>query len=168
MFFWILAFMLFLGIFLILLEVIVPHGLSMIAGFAVIAFSVYYCFRQAPGLVLPYLVFALIIAGVCAYVVFRTGIRTMTLGAAPPDHPAQSDGASPREEPKIGQRVRVSQPLRPTGMIECGGKHWPARAFRSEIEFKIGEEVEIRERDSIYLVVDRPAAPRLNPASDKG
>lgn len=149
--FWLIVLLLFVGIILIILEAVVPHGLSVIAGLAVIAISVYVCyFSYGPQLGTIYLVISIFLSATAAYIVFRSSIRFLAL------HPAESKTTpkSGANEPALGEVLRVTQPLRPTGTVEWRGRRFPARSLRPEIEVPVGAQVHLRDHDSVYLLVD--------------
>lgn len=149
--FWLIVLLLFMGIILIILEAVVPHGLSVIAGLAVIATSVYLCYyAYGPQLGTIYLVISLFLSATAAYIVFRSSIRFLALRPADPKPNPKASAA----EPQVGEVLRVTQPLRPTGTVEWRGRRFPARCLRPEIELPVGAEVQLRAHDSVYLLVD--------------
>lgn len=156
--FWVVVFLLFFGIMLILAEVIVPHGISIVAGLLVIAGSIFICYKTyGPGLGTIYMIVSVAFAGIASYFVFRSGISFLALhpprpeGGAAPAAPAQNGG---EERPAPGALLRVSQPLRPTGTVEWRGRRFPARSLRPERESAVGEQVRLCDWDSIYLLVE--------------
>lgn len=148
--FWVIVLLLFLGIMLILLEVVVPHGISIIAGVLVIGYSGYLCYQlYGPGRGGLYVLVSSLLATGAAVHVFRSGLRWMAL---PPR--SQSAAATHGVYPALGEWLKVIQPLRPTGTVEWQGRRFPARSLRPEIESRIGEEVQLKDQDSIYLLVE--------------
>lgn len=150
--FWVIVLLLFLGIILIILEAVVPHGLSVIAGLGVISVSIYLCYKgYGAQLGSIYLVISAFMAFSAAFVVFRSSIRYMAL------HPQDKGGGSAKRsgnEPPVGEWLRVIQPLRPTGTVEWQGRRFPARSLRPEVEVPVGARVRLQDYDSVYLLVD--------------
>lgn len=154
--FWLIVLLLFIGIILIILEAVVPHGLSVIAGVGVIAVSVYLCFKSY-GMQLGtiYLVISLLLSFSAAFVMFKSSIRFLALH--PWDEREREAGEpKPAEatEPLLGEWLRVTQPLRPTGTVEWRGRRYPARSLRPELEIPVGARVRLHDHDSVYLLVD--------------
>lgn len=155
MIFWLIVLLLFFGIILILLEVIVPHGLSILAGVAVIAVSCYLCYASfGVRLGTIYLVFSIVLAVAAAYVVFRSSIRFMALHPLDDKAGRGTAAGAADQEPQLGEWLSVIQPLRPTGTVQWRGRRLPARSLRPEVEIPVGARVRLMERDSVYLLVE--------------
>jgi len=155
--FWLILILLFFGIFLILIEVYAPHGISMIAGLGVIIYSIYLCYTQ-PGvsvhLATVYMLGALVVAGGAAYYALKTGMKFLVFKEIKPAKGQSDTNGTVSSQPALGQVVEVVQPLHPTGTVIWEGSRLPARTLRPENESKTGEKVIIRGTDSIYLLVE--------------
>ena len=155
--FWLILILLFFGIFLMMIEVYAPHGISMIAGLGVIAYSCYLCYSE-PGvstqLATVYMVGALTVATGAAFFILRTGMKLLVFKVRKPDKGRLPDGQPAAGQPGLGQLVEVIQPLHPTGTVFWEGNRLPARTLRPEIESPVGEKVIVRGRDSIYTLVE--------------
>lgn len=151
--FWLIFLLLVAGLILILLEAVVPHGLSMIAGLIVIGFSLYVAVRQdwSPQLTALYMVLALVFASGTAWLTLRSGVGLIAL--RPPGGTAVAEG------PNVGEELQVIQPLRPTGSVLWQGRRLAARSLRPEVETPVGQSVVLRDRDSIYLLVEPLSRP---------
>lgn len=149
-FLWI--FLIFLiGMVMIILESVTPWGIAGVFGFGLIIYSGWLAIDAVgPELGTIYCVMALGAAGLLMRTALRTGVEFMQL--KPPERAAAMRAAA--EGPAVGEIARVVQPLRPTGTIEWNSKRYPARAFSVELEFAIGTRVRIRERDSVFYLVD--------------
>jgi membrane-bound ClpP family serine protease len=143
--FWTILLLLFLGLVLILLEVLLPYGISFIAGVFVIGVAVYKLYQEDPRSGMALLMVALPVAGGLAWYVFRSGIRLVSLEppAADPTPAGPPDGAS----------VTVSQTLRPTGTVTWEKGRYAARTVQIETEIPAGRRVRVVGRESIYLLV---------------
>lgn len=155
--FWLILILLLFGIFLMMIEVYAPHGISMIAGLGVIAYSCYLCYTE-PGvsvqLATVYMAGALAVAAGAAFFIMRTGMRLLVFKGIRPDKGKLPDGLPVASQPGLGQLVEVVQPLHPTGTVLWEGNRLPARTLRPEIESPVGEKVVVRGRDSIYTLVE--------------
>lgn len=153
--FWLLLLLLFAGLFLVLLEVIIPFGISFISGLIVIGLAMYLGYQQfEAGERIFYLSTALVLAAMAAYVAQRSGIKWLTLRQpkANPDEAPPPANNQPR--PTVGEIAEVVQPLRPTGTILWQQQRFPARTLRPEIESHLGDRVEIKGVDSIYYMTE--------------
>ncbi len=153
--FWIIALLLLVGIFLMMLEIVLPYGMSFIAGLCVIGLSCYLAFRAySPGEALIYVVAASALSGGCAFYIFRSGIR-LTAQQTPPPPPREVPAdEQARERPGVGEIVEVVQVLRPTGTVRWRNHRFPARSARQEEEVTVGVTVRVKGHDSSYLIVE--------------
>ena len=153
--FWIIALLLLIGIFLMMLEIVLPYGLSFIAGLCVIGLSCYLAFREySPGEALIYVVAAAALSGGCAYYIFRSEIRLTALQTPPPPPREVPADQQPHERPGVGEIVEVVQVLRPTGTVRWQNHRFPARSVRQEEEVEVGASVRVKGHDSSYLLVE--------------
>lgn len=153
-------FLFVVGLIAILLEAVLPMGISAIVGILAITFSGYLAFDQY-GFKLG-AIYCLIAAGIAVVVVrfaVKSGLDLMTL--SPPGR-SRKKGADPEDRapealpfPSIGEVAEVVQPLRPTGTIEWEGQRLPARASLPEHEYSVGTLVRIEGKDSIFWVVGK-------------
>lgn len=149
-----------IGIFLIVLEAIVPFGLAAIAGVGIIAFSVYLAFTNfSLTIAILYCVVALVVALLVVRYSIRYGLDFMSL--APPamkkNRPITTQTPMDRE-PAMGDVVKVIQPLRPTGSIEWEHRRLAARTLRPEKITPVGAHVRIAGKDSTFWLVEEVAA----------
>ena len=151
------------GLIAILLEAVVPFGISAILGVGAIAFSGYLAFDHfgfAQGVI--YCVIAAGIAGILVRFAVKSGLSIMTL--SPPGRAGKKGNRGAGGEsteagvPKMGEMAKVVQPLRPTGTIEWEGQRLPARASLPEFEYPVGTLVRIEGKDSIFWTVVEGAA----------
>lgn len=143
-----------LGVFAIVLETVLPFGLSATAGFAMIALSGYLAFHEySPAVASMYCLLALGLSLVLARVAFVNGVKILSLT---PPAPRTSDGANGQDRPTpgVGDTAIVVQPLRPTGTIEWQGQRLPARSALVEREISAGKSVRISGRDSVYWLAE--------------
>lgn len=157
--FWLIVLLLFIGIILIILEAVVPHGLSVLAGVGVIAVSVFLCYREyGVQLGTIYLVISLLLSFSAAFVMLKSSIRLLALQPSEERERESESGEEPKapasNEPLVGEWLRVTQPLRPTGTVEWRGRRYPARSLRPELEIPVGARVRLHDHDSVYLLVD--------------
>ncbi|HOE96933.1 MAG TPA: hypothetical protein PLS90_11265 [Candidatus Sumerlaeota bacterium] len=165
--FWILVLLLFIGILFFLMEILLPYGLSFLAGVIVIGFGAWLAFRHFdPGLGMLYLLAAGLISGGAAWWLFSSGERLLALPPPSPDT-APPPQADTDRRPPIGALVDVVQPLRPTGTILWNGRRHAARSLIQEAESPIGARVRVTDYDSTFVVVeplrDDPARPEPPP-----
>lgn len=146
------------GLIAILLEAVMPFGISAIAGILAIGFSGYLAIDQY-GLKLG-AIYCLIAAGIAVVVVrfaVKSGLDLMTLSPPGRSRKKGAETADRQPEalpfPSIGEIAKVVQPLRPTGTIEWEGQRLPARATLPEHEYSAGTLVRIDGKDSIFWVV---------------
>jgi membrane-bound ClpP family serine protease len=155
----ILIFLLFIvGMILIIIEMITPHGISAFVGAGLIIFSCYLAvqrFGVEAGILYSVMAFGL--ASAISWLVLKNGINFLRLppprkskNPTPPPGPTASTA-----DPAVGDILRVVQPLRPTGTVEWNGRRFAARAINPHEEYGVGEAVVLRDRDSIYLIVER-------------
>ena len=149
--------LLIIGIVLILLEAVLPHGISFLVGVGVIGFSIYLCFRESgPAAGIFYFLLALSMAGTAVFFSMKAGMKMLTL--RPPKSlktpPAEKGRKDEEPWPKVGQEVEVVQPLHPTGTVIWEDRRFPARTIEPEHESKVGDRVRVQGRDSIYVIVD--------------
>ena len=153
--FWLIVAMLIIGIILILLEAVVPFGLSIISGGVIIAASAWLCFHEyGPVGGGFYLAVSLAFSIGAAVWCFRSGLSWLALKPPETSAKGQKTQAPRNAMPRQGDRGRVLQPLHPTGSIMCGGQRWAARTLNPEQELGVGCEVVIQGVDSIYLLVE--------------
>lgn len=152
--FWVALLLLVIAIFLILLEVVAPFGISFFGSVILIGLATYLMWQHDPEKGLFFLIIAAPLAAFMAYWVFRRGIDWMTLGPPKPDPEIQVKSVPEEERPNKGETVKVVQPLHPTGTVIWNKRRLAARTLRPEIESKIGEMVVVRGMDSIYLLVE--------------
>ena len=150
---WVIILLLVVGLTLIMLEAVLPYGVSATVGIACIVGSVYYAFVQfGPELGVVYLLLLAPTAGGILWIAVRIGKRTLSLGLPP------ESGAGPRPEalepPPVGDLAEVVQPLRPTGTVRWNERNWPARSLRPERPIEIGRRVRVRGYDSVYILVE--------------
>jgi membrane-bound ClpP family serine protease len=155
--FWYIVALLIIGIVLILLESVLPFGISMIIGAAVIMFSWYLSWMMNEGkdaqlpLTVMYILISTSLAGLTVFFSMKAGIRSMTLDAPDEDAVREDDRS---HWPGTGQVVEVTQTLRPTGTIRWQDERLPARTVQTEKEFRIGDKVRVCGKDSVYLLVE--------------
>lgn len=161
-FLWI--FLIFLiGMGLVAVEAVTPWGVAGALGIGLILYSGWLAVDAVgPKLGAIYCLMALGAAGVLMRTALRTGVEYMQL--KPPGRAAAMKAAA--GGPGVGEIARVVQPLRPTGTIEWNSKRYPARAISPELEFAVGSSVRIRERDSVFYLVEAAGEPE--PDSDSG
>lgn len=158
--------LLFIGILLLVLEIVVPFGLSFIAGLGVIGFSTYLCFQYfPPGLATLYLIGAIIASGACAYYIYRSGIRWTALSPPRSFRAKQAQASQAQERPQVGEIIKVIQPLRPTGTVLWRNHRFPARSLQPECETEVDALVEVKGYDSIYLLVN-PTDSSVHPVKE--
>lgn len=141
------------GIFAILLEAVLPFGISATIGFLILGFSCWMAVDElGPNLGILYCIFALVVSLVVARYGVRAGLKLLTLKAPP------GDGASPapgsKKDPRVGDVAEVVQPLRPTGTIRWENRRLSARARVPEMEIEVGTKVRVLMRESIYWIVE--------------
>lgn len=151
------ALLTFVGIFLIAIEGVTPHGISGFIGFAVVILSGYLAIRtagMATGIL--YCILSLAVSIFAMYLAYQHGLRLMALEGEKPPPPAETIGAPEEGEPApvAGDPARVVKPLRPTGEIEWNGRRLPARSIQPELELAVGERVRVRGQDSIFYLVE--------------
>ena len=153
---WMYVVMLAAGILMILLEILTPHGIAAICGFTVIAISSALCvYHEGWQTGLLYMIVALGLASFCSMHALRTGVKLLALKPVrDPGAPAPPPEKAPAT-PSLGEQAVVVQPLHPTGTIEWQGRRFAARTLNIEMELGRGETVLIRDRDSIYYLVER-------------
>lgn len=147
------------GIFAILLEAVLPFGISATVGLLIIAGSGYgavYEFGWTRGLL--YCILALTVAIVVTRLTLRSGLRAMRLAPPPPRKVAPGSAAARSQEPAVdpqaGERAVVVQPLRPIGTIEWKGHRLPAKSHHPEHITQAGTAVTISGKDSVYWIVE--------------
>lgn len=154
-----------LGLTLIVLEAVLPFGISLIVGALVMGFSVYLCFETyGPAAGVLYSLVALSLSIAAIYFILRQGFSVLGLKPPPPD--PRPEGHSQEEEagPPDGEVVEVVQVLRPTGTVEWRDHRYAARSLSPEQEIRRGSRVRVEGRDSIYLLVELvEAAPEPDP-----
>ncbi len=147
------------GIFAIVLEAVLPFGISATAGLLIIAGSGYaavYQFGWTLGML--YCILAFAIAVVATRLTMRSGLRAMRLVPPPAKKTDPSSAAAQSQglevEPEAGERAVVVQPLRPIGTIEWKGHRLPAKSHHPEHVTQAGTAVTISGKDSVYWIVE--------------
>jgi membrane-bound ClpP family serine protease len=144
-----------IGLIAIMLEAVLPYGISAAFGFALIAISGYLAYMEfGVTLAILYCLIALTTAVLVTRLVMRSGLNWMTLPPPKAGEPRAAPAPTPAVEPRPGDIARVVAPLRPTGTIDVGGRRVAARCEQPELEFAAGARVRLIERDSIYWVVE--------------
>lgn len=145
------------GIVAILMETVLPYGVSATIGGIAIVGSFYLAFTNFPvPLAMIYCFAALVVAAIIVRFAVKMGFRRMTL--APPsaseeDGPVVGADAPLDELPEAGDFAEVVQPLRPTGTIRWKGQRLPAKSVQTEKEVPKGAKVRIEGLDSIFWQV---------------
>lgn len=151
--------LLVIGLCAIVLEVVLPFGISAIIGAALIILSGWLAINElGPTMGLAYCVLVLAISVYVMRMVLKAGAKAMVL--MPPD--SKSAGKSAEElqpDPKAGDIVTVAQVLRPTGSVEFHGRRFPARMVFIEQVVMPGESVRVRGRDSTFFLVEQIEPP---------
>lgn len=147
--FWPVLLLFFLGFVLIMLEALMPFGISFTVGCGLMIVGVYLMWRADPQTGIVLLVIAVPLAAFAGWLVFRHGVEYLKLTPPPAGAGAEDD-----DVPGEGTIVTVCQALHPTGTVQWQGRRYPARSLRLEMEWPIGARVCVRGRDSIYLLVD--------------
>lgn len=144
------------GIVAIMFETLLPFGISAIFGFALIGASAYVAYLEfGINLAILYCLMSLSVAFLVTRLVFRSGLRWLTLKPPRPETPAAGVAPVSEADPRPGDAARVVAPLRPTGTVDCQGRRMPARCVLPEQEIPIGAEVRLVSKDSIYWIVER-------------
>jgi membrane-bound ClpP family serine protease len=157
---WMYVLLLALGVMMILLEILTPHGIAAVCGFAVVVVSAFLCiYFEGWQTGLLYTCFALVLASFCSMHALRAGVKFMALKPTPDPNSPSAAPAQPQPVPELGALATVVQTLRPTGTIEWQGRRFAARTLSPELELARGAQVTIRDRDSIYYLVE-PADPQ--------
>lgn len=148
--------MFILGMVMIVIETLTPFGISAALGIALIVGSCYLAvhnFGAEAGTM--YSLMAFVISSGLAYFMMRNGIKFLRLN--PPKRTKTSEVAARADtsEPAPGDLARVVQPLRPTGTVEWNGRRFAARSINVQDELAVGDQVVVREKDSIYFIVER-------------
>jgi membrane-bound ClpP family serine protease len=152
--------LLFVGLLAVVMEAVLPFGISLILGFGLIIGSGWLAieeFGMAMGI--TYCLMALAASIILLRITIRSGLDWMRLN---PPHPSPStpavqgarETATSQAQPHMGDWAQVVQPLRPTGTIEWRSQRFAARSLHVEKEIPIGRDVVIRGQDSIYLLVE--------------
>jgi membrane-bound ClpP family serine protease len=142
------------GLIAILLEALLPYGISAAVGFILMGISAWLAYQEAgPSLGTLYLFISFSVSAILLRVITRYGLRAMTLR---PPKPLTDPASETRddEQPTIGSFATVIQPLRPTGAIEWKGRRYAARSLVPETETPVGARVILRRRDSTFWVVE--------------
>lgn len=145
------------GIVAILMEAVLPYGVSAAIGSIAIVASFYLAFTNFPvPLAMIYCLAALVVAVVIVRFAIKMGFSRMTLAPPPPseeDGPVVRSDAPPAELPEVGDIAEVVQPLRPTGTIRWKGQRLSAKSVQTEKEVPKGARVRIEGLDSIFWQV---------------
>lgn len=161
------------GMFALVLEAILPFGISAIIGILLMGVAGYLAFEEfGPGRASIYLLLATGASIALLRIVAVWGNQRMALTPMARRTPPPPTPTGPTE-PAVGELVRVVQPLRPTGSIEWNERRFSARIIRQEIEVPSGASVVVRGRDSIFFLVDlapetQPAPPQDTPLRPSG
>lgn len=149
--FWIIVILMFVGLVLIMLESVLPYGISAILGLLFIIWGGVKAIEEfGPHLGAIFMTLALGMGMALAFLSARWGKNLMTL--QPPRRKKEKED----EAPANGERVEVVQPLHPTGTVKWRGHRFSARLVELECEADEGLEVVVCGRDSIYLLVELP------------
>ncbi|HUT23767.1 MAG TPA: NfeD family protein [Sumerlaeia bacterium] len=141
------AILLLVGLFLFILEAVLPGGVVGTIGAVLIIVSAVLCYNQygaATGSLYLLGSFALAVAvGFSAFFLIAKRLALSPPGPSRPDE----------EEDIAGAVGYVAKRLTPTGYVEIDGQRRSARAETSIKAVEKGEEVVVVGRDGVYLVV---------------
>lgn len=139
------------GLFLIVIEAVLPGWVAGTLGALAIAGSAALCFKQyGPEVGTVYLVVSVILAGSAAFAAFQLISKRLAIRPPLPSKPVG--------DPERGARGVVVSQLRPTGIVEIEGRRFQARCETSEQQVEPGGAVTVVGRDSTFLVVQASAA----------
>ena len=144
------------GMLAILLEAVLPYGISAILGALMIGFSIYLAYDNY-GLALAafYSFAALVLSILLLRWVLQRGVQAFSL-KSPVGFSSRKESPPPpaAAKAKMGDLAVTVQPLRPTGSIEFQETRHNAMYLYPEREIPVGARVRIRGRDSIYYLVE--------------
>lgn len=152
--FWVIVLLLFFSVILILLEIILPYGISMVIGLLVLGLSIYLFREHDPQTWGWYTLVATGLALGAAVYVLKSGVSLLTLKPVdPPEPPERAATEDAATWPRVGDQVEAVQPLRPTGTVLWEGRRYPARCTRYEVTVPVGAKLKVTGLDSTYLLV---------------
>lgn len=152
--FWMIVLLMFIGIFLIVLEAVVTFGISAVAGVLLIAYSIYVVFAHySVALSMIYTIAAVALAGSMCWWVMRSSTNWLGL-SAPQAKKNKTNDTPAAPQPKVGDSAQVLQPLHPTGTVLWEGQRLSARSIDPAQEIAAGQTVTITGLDSIYVLVE--------------
>jgi membrane-bound serine protease (ClpP class) len=141
--------LLFIGLFLLVIEAFVPGGVVGTVGvLLIIASGILFVRDYGWDAGLGYFAASTVIG----FATWLAGFLLIARRLALTPHKPKT---TPREnDPRIGASGRVVKTLRPTGEIEIDGRRCAARSDLSNAEIPPGTEVVVIDVDGSYLVVE--------------
>lgn len=139
-----------LGLFLFVLEAVLPGGIVGTIGAVLILFSAYLIHKEYGGEVAAiYLTASAAAALGLGFASFYFFAKRLSL--APPE---PLDGAEAETADLIGKTCVVVSALRPSGTVRVDGRRRPAHCKGQTTEIKKGSAVRVVGRDSTFLLVE--------------